>query len=124
MNKFPERLSYALQERNKSQKDIATILECDKSSITNYIKGKYIPKPDAVKRIADYLNVNMMWLYGFSDVMHTGPDFDEFVNEIYKLKLTLSELDEVLCYAQDIKTREQREKERQEMLADLSDDDY
>lgn len=124
MNKFPERLSYALQERNKSQKDIAMILECDKSSITNYIKGKYIPKPDAVKRIADYLNVNMMWLYGFSDVMHTDPDFDEFVNEIYKLKLTLSELDEVLCYAQDIKTREQREKERQEMLADLSDDDY
>ena len=65
-----------------------------------------------------------MWLYGFSDVMHTDPDFDEFVNEIYKLKLTLSELDEVLCYAQDIKTKEQREKERQEMLADLSDDDY
>ena len=124
MNKFPERLSYALQERNKSQKDIAMILECDKSSITNYIKGKYIPKPDAVKRIADYLNVNIMWLYGFSDVMHTDPDFDEFVNEIYKLKLTLSELDEVLCYAQDIKTKEQREKERQEMLADLSDDDY
>lgn len=124
MNKLPERLSYALKERNKSQKDIAMILECDKSSITNYIKGKYIPKPDAVKRIADYLNVNMMWLYGFSDVMHTDPDFDEFVNEIYKLKLTLSELDEVLCYAQDIKTKEQREKERQEMLADLSDDDY
>ena len=124
MNKLPERLSYALKERNKSQKDIAMILECDKSSITNYIKGKYIPKPDAVKRIADYLNVNMMWLYGFSDVMHTDPDFDEFVSEIYKLKLTLSELDEVLCYAQDIKTREQREKERQEMLADLSDDDY
>ena len=124
MNKLPERLSYALKERNKSQKDIAMILECDKSSITNYIKGKYIPKPDAVKRIADYLNVNMMWLYGFSDVMHTDPDFDEFVTEIYKLKLTLSELDEVLCYAQDIKTREQREKERQEMLADLSDDDY
>lgn len=124
MNKLPERLSYALKERNKSQKDIAMILECDKSSITNYIKGKYIPKPDAVRRIANYLNVNMMWLYGFSDVMHTDPDFDEFVNEIYKLKLTLSELDEVLCYAQDIKTREQREKERQEMLADLSDDEY
>lgn len=124
MNKLPERLSYALKERNISQKDIAMILECDKSSITNYIKGKYIPKPDAVKRIADYLNVNMMWLYGFSDIMHTDPDFDEFVTEIYKLKLTLSELDEVLCYAQDIKTREQREKERQEMLADLSDDDY
>lgn len=124
MNKLPERLSYALKERNKSQKDIAMILECDKSSITNYIKGKYIPKPDAVKRIADYLNVNMMWLYGFSDIMHTDPDFDEFVTEIYKLKLTLSELDEVLCYAQDIKTKEQREKERQEMLADLSDDDY
>ena len=124
MNKLPERLSYALKERNKSQKDIAMILECDKSSITNYIKGKYIPKPDAVKRIADYLNVNMMLLYGFSDVMHTDPDFDEFVNEIYKLKLTLSELDEVLCYAQDIKIKEQREKERQEMLADLSDDEY
>ena len=124
MNKFPERLSYALQARSKSQKDIAMILECDKSSITNYIKGKYIPKPDAVKRIADYLSVNMMWLYGFSDVMHIDPDFDEFVTEIYKLKLSLSELDEVLCYAQDIKTKEQREKEKQEMLADLSDDEY
>lgn len=124
MNKLPERLSYALKERNISQKDIAMILECDKSSITNYIKGKYIPKPDAVKRIADYLNVNMMWLYGFSDVMHTDPDFDEFVSEIYKLKLTLSELDEVLCYAKDIKEREQIEKEKQEMLADLSDDEY
>ena len=124
MNKFPERLSYALQERNKSQKDIATILECDKSSITNYIKGKYIPKPDAVKRIADYLNVNMMWLYGFTNVMQNNPDFDEFVSEIYKLKLTLSELDEVLCYAKDIKEREQIEKEKQEMLADLSDDEH
>ena len=107
MNKFPERLNYALQARNKSQKDIAMILECDKSSITNYIKGKYIPKPDAVKRIADYLNVNMMWLYGFTNVMQNNPDFDEFVSEIYKLKLTLSELDEVLCYAKDIKEREQ-----------------
>ena len=124
MNKFPERLSYALQERNKSQKDIATILECDKSSITNYIKGKYIPKPDAVKRIADYLNVNMMWLYGFTNVMQNNPDFDEFVSEIYKLKLTLSELDEVLCYAKDIKEREQIEKEKQGMLADLSDDEH
>ena len=124
MNKFPERLSYALQERNKSQKDIAMILECDKSSITNYIKGKYIPKPDAVKRIADYLNVNMMWLYGFTNVMQNNPDFDEFVSEIYKLKLTLIELDEVLCYAKDIKEREQIEKEKQEMLADLSDDEH
>ena len=124
MNKFPERLSYALHERNKYQKDIAMILECDKSSITNYIKGKYIPKPDAVKRIADYLNVNMMWLYGFTNVMQNNPDFDEFVSEIYKLKLTLSELDEVLCYAKDIKEREQIEKEKQEMLADLSDDEH
>ena len=124
MNKFPERLNYALQARNKSQKDIAMILECDKSSITNYIKGKYIPKPDAVKRIADYLNVNMMWLYGFTNVMQNNPDFDEFVSEIYKLKLTLSELDEVLCYAKDIKEREQIEKGKQEMLADLSDDEY
>ena len=124
MNKLPERLSYALKERNKSQKDIAMILECDKSSITNYIKGKYIPKPDAVKRIADYLNVNMMWLYGFTNVMQNNPDFDEFVSEIYKLKLTLSELDEVLCYAKDIKEREQIEKEKQEMLADLSDDEH
>lgn len=124
MNKFPERLNYALQARNKSQKDIAMILECDKSSITNYIKGKYIPKPDAVKRIADYLNVNMMWLYGFTNVMQNNPDFDEFVSEIYKLKLTLSELDEVLCYAKDIKEREQIEKEKQEMLADLSDDEH
>ena len=124
MNKFPERLNYALQARNKSQKDIAMILECDKSSITNYIKGKYIPKPDAVKRIADYLNVNMMWLYGFTNVMQNNPDFDEFVSEIYKLKLTLSELDEGLCYAKDIKEREQIEKEKQEMLADLSDDEH
>ena len=124
MNKFPERLNYALQARNKSQKDIAMILKCDKSSITNYIKGKYIPKPDAVKRIADYLNVNMMWLYGFTNVVQNNPDFDEFVSEIYKLKLTLSELDEVLCYAKDIKEREQIEKEKQEMLADLSDDEH
>ena len=100
------------------------ILECDKSSVTNYMKGKYIPKPDAVRRIANYLNVNMMWLYGFTNVMQNDPDFDEFVSEIYRLKLTLSELDEVLCYAKDIKEREQIEKGKQEMLADLSDDEY
>ena len=41
-----------------------------------------------------------------------------------KFKLTVSELDEVLCYAKDIKEREQIEKEKQEMLADLSDDEY
>ena len=54
----------------------------------------------------------MMWLYGFTNVMQNDPDFDEFVSEIYKLKLTLSELDEVLCYAKDIKEREQIEKEK------------
>ena len=124
MSEFPARLKYALEQRNKTQKDIAMILECDKSSVTNNMKGKYIPKPDAVRRIANYLNVNMMWLYGFTNVMQNDPDFDEFVSEIYKLKLTLSELDEVLCYAKDIKEREQIEKEKQEMLADLSDDEY
>ena len=64
MEKFPERLREALRKNNIRQVDLANKLGIEKSTISNYLSGRYEPRPATRKAIADALGVSDAWLEG------------------------------------------------------------
>ncbi len=61
---FAHRLKEALQKKGMRPSTLAYRLELDRSTISNYINGKYRPKRELHERIAEILNVNPDWLAG------------------------------------------------------------
>lgn len=61
---FAQRLKEALQMKGMRPSTLAYRLELDRSTISNYVNGKYRPKRDMHERIAEILNVNPDWLAG------------------------------------------------------------
>ena len=70
-----ERIIEAMTCVNKKQIDISRETGIYKGTISNYIKGKYEPKPDAVAKIAKSLNVSEMWLMGYDVPMRRPYDY-------------------------------------------------
>lgn len=60
-----ERLREAMHAANKKQADLARETGLDKSSISNYLSGKYEPKSKAIGLLARALDVDEMWLWGY-----------------------------------------------------------
>lgn len=60
-----ERIKEALIIRDKKQIDLVNGTGIDKGSISSYISGRYEPKNEALCKIAIFLNVNEMWLWGY-----------------------------------------------------------
>ena len=61
---FAQRLKEALKNRGMRPSTLAYRLELDRSTISNYMNGKYRPKREMHERIAEILNVNPDWLAG------------------------------------------------------------
>ena len=59
-----ERLKEAIRTSGKKQIDIAKETGIDKGSISNYVSGRYEPKLPAIKKLANALDVDEMWLWG------------------------------------------------------------
>lgn len=59
---FAERLNQAMLERQISQKELAAAIGKGKSSISQYLSGRSIPRPDVQKQIADELECSVKWL--------------------------------------------------------------
>lgn len=64
---FAERLRVALDNRGMIQEELASKLEVDAGTISNYIKGKYAPRPERIRKIAQILEVSEGWLTGAID---------------------------------------------------------
>lgn len=64
-NKFQQRLQETMKKRNLRQVDLAKLTGIGKSAINQYIKGVMIPKQDKIHLIAEALDVNPAWLWGF-----------------------------------------------------------
>ena len=62
---FAQRLREALQNKGMRPSTLAYRLELDRSTISNYMNGKYRPKREMHERIAEILNVNPDWLAGY-----------------------------------------------------------
>lgn len=59
---FSERLKQAMDERKISQAELAALIGKGKSSVSQYISGKNIPKGDVQKQIAQVLDCSVDWL--------------------------------------------------------------
>ena len=74
MSVFATRLKIALANKNMKPSVLAYRLGVDRSTISNYLNGRYKAKSDMVKKISDILDVSQDWLNGFDDVLVTTPN--------------------------------------------------
>lgn len=91
---FSIRFKQCLQEKNIKQAELARSTKITPSSISDWSKGKYIPKRDKLLAIAEYLDVNPDWLIGSCDNMQNeessslSPDnSNELIENISKLPI-------------------------------------
>lgn len=68
MSNFNNQLKKLRQEYSLSQQELADKIGISKSSINMYERGEREPGIETVKRIADFFNVDVDYLFGISDV--------------------------------------------------------
>ncbi|MBF7023642.1 helix-turn-helix domain-containing protein [Staphylococcus kloosii] len=73
MEDFGSRLKYALEKRGFKQKDLSNATGIGVSSISDYIKGRNLPKRDKLNAILTALNVTEDFLFGHTDDMDSSP---------------------------------------------------
>ena len=82
---FSIRFKQCLKEKNIKQAELARSTKITPSSISDWSKGKYVPKRDKLLAIAEYLSVNPDWLVGDCDNMfveeHIASSSDEDSDE-------------------------------------------
>lgn len=66
---FSERLSALIKNGNQSKNALAKIWKVEPSTISKWIQGQRIPKPDTVYKLADYFNCSMDYLLGRTDLI-------------------------------------------------------
>lgn len=64
MSTFAERLCEALTTRRISAAELSRKINVDEGTISNYKKGKYVPKQPRLDKISKALNVSIPWLMG------------------------------------------------------------
>ncbi len=77
MNKIctlAQRLRQALELREMTQTELARRSGISKSSISRYVKGDWVAKMDAVRAMAEALNVSEQWLSGYDAPMRRPDD--------------------------------------------------
>lgn len=91
------RLKEAMELRQKKQIDLVNETGIDKGSISHYLSGRYEPKKEAISKLANFLNVSEMWLWGYDVPMEksTRPFGDE-EEEISPHELQLTEGEKAL----------------------------
>lgn len=62
MNDFAKRLDQAMTEREVSQKELAAAVGVGKSSVSQYLSGRSVPRADVQAKIADFLGCTVDWL--------------------------------------------------------------
>jgi transcriptional regulator with XRE-family HTH domain len=77
---FAERLKQALQERGISQTDLSRLTGLGKSSISQYVSGKNIPREPIVQKIADVCDCSADYLKGETENLDSTPLPDNLKN--------------------------------------------
>ena len=65
MDKFSNRLSFAMTYRNLSQTDLAKKVGVSEPLICMYLKGKNTPRQDTLYNLSQSLGVRPDWLLGY-----------------------------------------------------------
>jgi repressor LexA len=69
----PDRIKAALAIRKMKQIDLAFKTGIHKANISSYLSGRYTPKSDNLRKIAEALAVNLEWLSGMDVPMEAAP---------------------------------------------------
>lgn len=64
---FGLRLTEAMNERKITSRELSQKTGISDSNLSRYKRGQYAPKRENIYKLARALNVNPMWLLGFSD---------------------------------------------------------
>ena len=91
------RIKKALSIRSMRQADLCDKAKISKSTLSEYLKGRYVPKQDKIFLIAQALNVDPVWLMGYNVPMEkkqqpeqkTIPHTEDQLSEGEKLLLSL-----------------------------------
>lgn len=59
------RIKKALSIRNMTQTELCSRAKISKSSLSEYLSGKYVPRQDKVFILAQALDVDPVWLWGY-----------------------------------------------------------
>ena len=81
---FEERLKYAMALRGKRQIDICKHFGWSRSTVSQYCDPKCTcrPKSDRTYMLAEYLNVNPVWLMGYDTPMNGMSERDKLVHMV------------------------------------------
>lgn len=87
MKNFSDRLRESLKRSGMKQIDLSRRSGVDRSDISHYLRGDYLPKLDRVERIAAALGVSVSYLAGYSDDPNpTGdPGLDSFLDSFTRM---------------------------------------
>lgn len=65
MSVFATRLKIALENKNMRPSTLAYRIGVDRSTISNYLNGRYKAKSEMIEKMAQVLSVSSAWLDGF-----------------------------------------------------------
>lgn len=82
---FGERLRNARNSKDITLDKMAEDLQTTKATLSRYENNLREPKADFVKKIAEYLNVNLDYLLGSSDNMECNRNNEEVPNNTIKM---------------------------------------
>lgn len=99
MAKFKDRLKSLRLDRGLSLQDLAKYLKISKSTVNMYERGERHPDFEQLEAIADFFNVDMNYLLGYSDYV-TRICCDETSTSGATAMLTVEELALVRAYRQ------------------------
>lgn len=77
MKEFKDRLHEAIIQIGITASELSRISGVGKSDISNYMKGKYLPKQDKCYLLAEALNVDAGWLMTGVEPNETNPAVQE-----------------------------------------------
>ena len=92
MSIFSERLRQVREKRGVLQLKIADDLKIGRSTYSNYEQGQREPSFEMLEAIADYLNVDINYLLGKTDIERQW-DFDDLALQAKQNQMLVSQLD-------------------------------
>lgn len=94
MTKFVERFNQALALRGMTAAELSRKTGLDEATISNYRKGRYIPKTDKLLPICSALDVSLSWILGYDSAPEES---DEAITDLFA-QLPESQQSQVLDY--------------------------